>query len=134
MKKYAYIICFICIITVFSFFYYIQYKNSGINTGSKFENASDMDSVDLTDNPENTSYKEANEDEDITAMNYENLNFIIRSVNDEIIVYYEDGCTIFLNTGIDASKLDSTSKTILESGIIAEDAQELFNLLETYSS
>ena len=54
--------------------------------------------------------------------------------NNEIIVYYSDKRTIYENTGIDASCLSEHAQTELSVGKYVKDEDELYSLLESYSS
>lgn len=134
MKKYTYIICFFCLIAVFTLIYYIGYKKTTSDSLISDNNNSEYNSVSASEISETESFKTATENEDVSAINYENLSFIIKSVDDNIIIYYEDGVTVFLDTGISISDLDGISREMLEIGVKIESAQELFDLLETYSS
>lgn len=54
--------------------------------------------------------------------------------NGEIIVYYSDKRTIYENTGIDASYLSEHAQAELSVGKYVKDEEELYSLLESYSS
>ena len=81
-----------------------------------------------------------NQEENYPVSASDNINatlsnvFYLCYVNDEIVVYEQDKNTIYMNTGIDASHLSSESLKELKEGIWVESEEELFSLLESYSS
>ena len=60
--------------------------------------------------------------------------YYLRYVNDEIVVYEQNMNTIYMNTGIDASHLSLDILEQLQEGIWVNSEDELFSLLESYSS
>lgn len=58
----------------------------------------------------------------------------VKAVNNKIIVYKDDGTTMVAETDIDISEFSNSEKSILESGIYLESAEELFKYLESGTS
>lgn len=54
--------------------------------------------------------------------------------NNIVVVYYTDWKTVYEYTGIDASKLDIEEQKKLSNGIKVKDDEELYSILENYSS
>lgn len=63
-----------------------------------------------------------------------NFRYYLAIKNDEVIVYYSDKKTVFEYTGIKAMELEEETRLQLLQGIQVETADELFSLLESYSS
>ncbi|MFA9465782.1 MAG: hypothetical protein ACERKN_15990 [Velocimicrobium sp.] len=68
---------------------------------------------------------------DEASMPYE---YYVTVINYEIIVYYCDKKTIFEYTGIDARNLSTAEQNKLIEGIYVLDKEELYGMLENYSS
>ncbi len=68
---------------------------------------------------------------DSASMPYE---YYLTVVNYEVVVYYCDKKTVFEYTGIDARNLSSTEQSKLLEGIYVLDKEELYGILENYSS
>ena len=68
---------------------------------------------------------------DSASMPYE---YYVTVVNYEVIVYYCDKKTVFEYTGIDARNLSYSEQTKLIDGIYVLDQEELYGILENYSS
>lgn len=68
---------------------------------------------------------------DSTSMPYE---YYVTVVNYEVVVYYCDKKTIFEYTGIDARNLSYEDQNKLIEGIYVLDKEELYGILENYSS
>lgn len=60
--------------------------------------------------------------------------YILREEHGTVVVYDTDGTTILLETHIDVSHLNEATKEALREGIYIKDEQELYALLESYSS
>lgn len=60
--------------------------------------------------------------------------YYIAVKNGEIVVYYNDKETVYEYTGISAIKLEEEERLALMEGIRVKTAEELFSLLESYSS
>lgn len=60
--------------------------------------------------------------------------YYIAVKNGEIVVYYSDKKTVYEYTGISAIKLGEEERLALMEGIQVKTAEELFSLLESYSS
>ncbi len=68
---------------------------------------------------------------DSASMPYE---YYVTAVNYEVVVFYCDKKTVFEYTGIDARNLSNTEQTKLLEGIFVLDKEELYGILENYSS
>ena len=68
---------------------------------------------------------------DSASMPYE---YYLTVVNYEVVVYYCDKKTVFEYTGIDARNLATTEQSKLLEGIYVLDKEELYGILENYSS
>lgn len=68
---------------------------------------------------------------DSASMPYE---YYVTVVNYEVVVYYCDKKTVFEYTGIDARNLATTEQNKLLEGIYVLDKEELYGILENYSS
>ena len=60
--------------------------------------------------------------------------YFLKSQNGYIVVYYGDQKTVYEYTGLSTAKLSQYEKLKLEEGIFARDLEELYALLENYSS
>lgn len=60
--------------------------------------------------------------------------YVIREQDGLLVVYEQDGETILLETHIEVKALDSDTQEALREGIRVLDEQELYDLLESYSS
>lgn len=60
--------------------------------------------------------------------------YYIAIYDDQVIVYYGDRKTIYEYTGIDARNLSEKNQAELAQGRKVKDEEELYNLLESYSS
>ncbi len=60
--------------------------------------------------------------------------YYIIAVEGEVVVYYGDKKTVYEYTGIRTSSLNSSEKRKLKKGIEVKDEDELFGILENYSS
>lgn len=68
---------------------------------------------------------------DSSSMPYE---YYVTAANYEVVVYYCDKKTIFEYTGIDARNLSTEEQNKLVKGIFVLDKEELYGILENYSS
>lgn len=68
---------------------------------------------------------------DSDKMPYE---YFVTVINYEVVVYYCDQKTIFEYTGIDARNLSVDEQNNLLKGIFVKDQEELYGMLENYSS
>lgn len=66
--------------------------------------------------------------------NTEYGEFFIRSLEGELVVYYNDKETIFDKTGIDTDSLGEVERNRLKEGYYVKDEESLYALLESYSS
>lgn len=62
------------------------------------------------------------------------FRYYIVAKNDEVVVYYSDKKTVYEYTGISVSNLTSEDQTELSYGILVTDDEELYGILENYSS
>lgn len=62
------------------------------------------------------------------------FRYYIVAKNDEVVVYYSDKKTVYEYTGIPVSNLTSEDQTELSYGILVTDDEELYGILENYSS
>ena len=60
--------------------------------------------------------------------------YFLRTLEGEIVVYYNDKETIFDKTGIDTSFLGESERERLKEGYFVENEESLYALLESYSS
>ncbi|MCH5268486.1 MAG: BofC C-terminal domain-containing protein [Lachnospiraceae bacterium] len=60
--------------------------------------------------------------------------YYLISIDDEVVVYYGDQKTIYEYTGISTDNLSKEEQSALKQGIEVRDEDELFGLLENYSS
>lgn len=68
---------------------------------------------------------------DSNRMEYE---FFMKAENDEVIVYFSDRTRIFEYTGIVTTHLSEEEKQKLEDGFYVKNREELYGILENYSS
>lgn len=135
MKKYSYIICLFCIVAIFTAMYYVETRKNVSDSGyAEQESGVISGAEEIGGINDGEDMRPAANDEDVTAINYEDISFIIKSVDNDIVVYYDDGETVFLDTGMSPEDFGYHDLVIPEEGIIVENAEELFDLLETYSS
>ncbi len=64
----------------------------------------------------------------------EQNDFIIRLVNENVVVFLSDGMTVYLDTGKNVSSLPQGDKLRLEQGIEVHGRDNLKRLLEDYCS
>lgn len=62
------------------------------------------------------------------------FRYYLISSKGEVIVYYGDMKTVYEKTGISVDKLSKADKKQLKNGIEVKDEEELFGILENYSS
>lgn len=62
------------------------------------------------------------------------FKYYIISDGSEVVVYYGDMRTVYERTGIPVSKLTKKEKKALKKGIQVKDEEELYGILENYSS
>lgn len=60
--------------------------------------------------------------------------YLLIAEEDRLVVYEQDGKTILLETNIRLHGLDEEKRRLLQEGIWISDEQELYDLLESYSS
>lgn len=60
--------------------------------------------------------------------------YLLIAEDDRLVVYEQDGRTILLETNIRLHALDEEKRRLLQEGIWISDEQELYDLLESYSS
>lgn len=60
--------------------------------------------------------------------------YYLIAIDGEVVVYYGDKKTIFDYTGIKTSKLNQKERNALKKGIEVKDEDELYGILENYSS
>lgn len=63
-----------------------------------------------------------------------NYAYLIKEEDGRLIVYYGDGETVYLVSDIRLEDLDSEMQKKVAAGITFENARELFEFLENYSS
>ena len=68
---------------------------------------------------------------DISKIKYK---YYLIAIDGEVVVYYGDKKTIFDYTGIKTSKLKQKERNALKKGIEVKDEDELYGILENYSS
>lgn len=62
------------------------------------------------------------------------FRYYLIAVDGEVVVYYGDKKTVYEYTGIETKKLSKEEKTMLKKGLEVKDEEELFSILENYSS
>lgn len=62
------------------------------------------------------------------------FKYYLIAIDGEVIVYYGDKKTVYEYTGIETSNLHEKEKRALKKGIEVKDEDELFSILENYSS
>ena len=71
-------------------------------------------------------------------MNYDYVkpteSFYLRVEDNLVVVYCDDGKTVYLNTDISAQKLPEEVRHEIIMGMYVEDEAALYHFLETYSS
>ena len=60
--------------------------------------------------------------------------YLLVEENGSLIVYEQDGKTVFLEIDISLHGLDDTTREMLQKGIWIRDEEELYDFLESYSS
>ncbi len=69
---------------------------------------------------------------------YENLaavnKFYLAEVDGEVVVYYNDKKTVYENTGIMTENLSADEIAMLKIGYFVKEEEQLFGILENYSS
>ena len=60
--------------------------------------------------------------------------YYLIAVDGEVVVYYGDQKTVYEYTGIQTSKLGKKERSKLKNGIEVKNEDELFGILENYSS
>ncbi|RKI40509.1 hypothetical protein D7V86_11325 [bacterium D16-51] len=60
--------------------------------------------------------------------------FYLIAVDGEVVVYYGDKKTVYEYTGIETKNLSKEERTMLKKGLEVKDEQELYGILENYSS
>lgn len=55
-------------------------------------------------------------------------------VDGEVVVYYGDKKTVYEYTGIETKNLSKDDRKILKQGLEVKDDEELYSILENYSS
>ncbi len=60
--------------------------------------------------------------------------YYIIAIDGEVVVYYGDKKTVYEYTGIETKGLDKRTKNALKKGVKVKDEDELFGILENYSS
>ena len=60
--------------------------------------------------------------------------FYLIAVDGEVVVYYGDKKTVYEYTGIETKNLSKEERTMLKKGIEVKDEEELYGILENYSS
>lgn len=68
------------------------------------------------------------------ASDWSNNEFYLCDVNGEVVVYYSDKSTVYEYTGIMTADLDSEEQVRIKIGYFVADEEELYSLLESYSS
>ncbi len=60
--------------------------------------------------------------------------FYLIAVDGEVVVYYGDKKTVYEYTGIETKNLSKEERTMLKKGLEVKDEEELYGILENYSS
>ena len=62
------------------------------------------------------------------------FRYYMIAVDGEVVVYYGDKKTVYEYTGIETDGLSKEEKTMLKKGVEVKDEEELYSILENYSS
>ena len=62
------------------------------------------------------------------------FRYYLIAVDREVVVYYGDKKTVYEYTGIETDRLSTEEKKMLKKGIEVKDEEELYGILENYSS
>lgn len=62
------------------------------------------------------------------------FRYYLIAVDGEVVVYYGDKKTVYEYTGIETKNLSKEEKTMLKKGLEVKDEEELYGILENYSS
>lgn len=62
------------------------------------------------------------------------FRYYLIAIDGEVVVYYGDKKTVYEYTGIETKKLSEEERKALKKGIEVRDEQELYGILENYSS
>lgn len=62
------------------------------------------------------------------------FRYYLIAIDGEVVVYYGDKKTVYEYTGIETKKLAAQERKALKKGIEVKDEQELYGILENYSS
>lgn len=62
------------------------------------------------------------------------FRYYLIAVDGEVVVYYGDKKTVYEYTGIETKRLSDEEKKMLKKGLEVKDEQELYSILENYSS
>lgn len=82
-----------------------------------------------------TENREEKQPEAAESMNVqEPFRYVLREKDGLLVVYEQDGKTILLETNIAVAHLDETTRASLTDGIYVQSEEELYDLLESYSS
>lgn len=68
------------------------------------------------------------------ASDWSNNEFYLCDVNGEVVVYYSDKSTVYEYTGIMTADLNEEEQVRIKVGYFVADEEELYSLLESYSS
>lgn len=60
--------------------------------------------------------------------------YYLIAIDGEVVVYYGDKNTIYEYTGIETKNLTTEERTQLKKGVEVKDENELYSILENYSS
>jgi hypothetical protein len=105
-----------------------------------YENSYDYETESIKDVKinENESKDESGQDEDTVDVENSQLYngdfFYVILENNELKIYSEDKTDLLFSQKINEDMLSTNDKEIFESGIYLDDFEQLFNLLESYSS
>ena len=114
-----------------------QVKENEELAANNEEDANEEDSY-LSNTDNNLAESELEENYPVAVT--DNINatlsgaYYLRYINGEIVVYEKDMDTVYMNTGIDASHLSEDVLAKLQEGIWVGSEDELFSVLESYSS
>lgn len=62
------------------------------------------------------------------------FRYYLIAVDGEVVVYYGDKKTVYEYTGIETNRLSEEEKKMLKKGLEVKDEEELYGILENYSS
>lgn len=124
MKKTIGICFFAALFLAGAIFLFLQLESSEAKKPEDMPVAEETEQAVQTEQPEST--------ESMTVQ--EPYQYVLKDKDGVLVVYEKDGVTVLLETNIKVSTLEAEKQEMLKQGIFVADEQELYDLLESYSS